>query len=88
MNIIHPTAQIQMIRINATNCEATKGAIPAYQGLLSKQTNPAPPSLSEGTEFWNFENKPTGGATIFAYFGISGKFRIDSWLKLREKDVK
>ena len=41
-----------------------------------------------GARIWNFEIKATDSATIFAYLGKSGRFQIDYWGKLRQKDEK
>ena len=37
---------------------------------------------------WNFDIKSTDGTTIFDNYGKGGKFWIDQWVKLREKDEK
>ena len=38
-----------------------------------------------GDWIWNFDIKPEDGATIVTYFG---KFQVDYWVKLRDKDGK
>jgi len=38
-----------------------------------------------GDRIWNFDIKPADGATIVTYFG---KFHVDYWVKLRDKDGK
>ena len=41
-----------------------------------------------GARIWSFDIKPIDDATIFAYLGKGGKFQIDYWVKLKEKDEK
>ena len=42
----------------------------------------------EDVRIWNFDVKPTDGATIFACLGKGVKSQINWWAKLREKGEK